>query len=130
MELDIHIEDFPGAPDVRSFEVIIGQAAENAIFFFDGNIVSGLELAPLNPRLGKYFKVDSGMLVLNARTGNSLNLAAGDVITAVGSQEVFQPADLMRNLRFLKDGKKIDLGIIRSGQSLTIESQPVDKSIH
>ncbi len=129
MEIDIDIENFPGAPEMSNFEVIIGQATENAIFFFDSNMVSGLELAPLNPGLGKYFKVDSGVLVLDARADNSLNLAAGDVITAVGSQEIFRPADLMRNLRFLKDGEKISLEVIRSGQSLTVESQPVDKSI-
>ena len=129
MEIDIDIEDFPGAPDMSNFEVIIGQATDNAVFFFDSNMVNGLELAPLNPGLGKYFKVDSGVLVLDARADNSLNLAAGDVITAVGSQEISRPADLMRNLRFLKDGEKINLEIIRSGLSLTVESQAVDKSI-
>lgn len=129
MEIDIETVDFRGSPDMSNFEVIIGQAAENAIFFFDRNMVRGLELAPLNPGLGNYFQVDSGVLVLSAREDNSLNLAAGDVITAVGSQEVSRPADLMRNLRFLKDGEKISLEVIRKGQSETIESQAVDKSI-
>lgn len=129
MDINIDLEGFPDMPEMSNFEVIIGQSAKNAFYFFDSNMVRGLELAPLNPELGRYFQVDSGVLVLNAREDNSLNLSAGDVITAVGSQEVSRPADLMRNLRFLKDGEKVNLEIIRKGQSQTIESQPVDKSI-
>ncbi len=130
IELNIDMEDFPGVPDMRSFEVIIGQAADNAVFFFDNSMVKGLELASLNPQLGSYFNTEDGVLVLHAAKDNSLNLQSGDVITAVASQEVTKPADVMRNLRFLKDGETVNLEVMRKGQSVSVESQPVDKSLH
>ncbi len=62
----------------------------------DGDI----QVTDLNEALGSYFKVDSGVLVLE--TGEESTLEPGDVIIAVGDQKVANTEELYEEL---KDGK-------------------------
>ncbi len=111
----------------NDFEFIIGTAKDNAFAWFDRSMLKGLEMTPLNADLGAFFQADTGVLILRAEADNSLNLVTGDVIIAVDGELVSRPSELMRELRFLKDGDTVDLEIIRSGQAETVRSQVIDK---
>ncbi len=127
MDFDIDMSDFPGKIDMDNFEVIVGTVKDNAFAWFDRNMLKGLEMSSMNPELGVFFQADSGVLILKADPDNTLNLKTGDVIIAVDGQTVSRPAEIMRKIRFLKDGDTIDLELIRDGQAETVRSQPVDK---
>jgi type II secretory pathway component PulC len=89
---------------------------------FDLPRTRGLELARLNPELGRYFKADRGVLVIQAVSGNAYGLEAGDVIKSVDKIEVTSPADLMRTLRDLEPGTQIELGIKRDKRDRTLSA--------
>jgi C-terminal processing protease CtpA/Prc len=83
----------------------------------------GLELTSLKPELGKYFKADRGVLVLEAREDNTYGLEAGDVIQDIADDEVNSPSDLLRALRDAEPGTEIELGIIRHGKAQTLQAE-------
>jgi len=127
INFDFDMDDFPGNIEMESFEVLINTAKDTAFTWFDRGMLEGLEMARLNPELGVFFKAESGVLVLQADTDNTLNLKTGDVIIAVDGELVNRPTEVMRKLRFLKDGDTTNLEVIRDGQAETIRSQAVDK---
>ena len=81
----------------------------------------GLQLAELNPQLGRYFGTNSGVLVLNSKKEFS-QLQAGDVITKVNGNTVTRSRDVLVNMRGKKEGEKIGLDIVRDRktQSITV----------
>lgn len=98
-----------------------------------------VEVTDLNPELGNYFGVDSGVLVLKA--GDESALVAGDVIVAVGGHNVANSQELHEQLKNVtgsvtvrRDGKTIELTIDETLDSLRLErevrifSRPFDKS--
>jgi hypothetical protein len=73
---------------------------------------NGLNLASLDPGLGKYFGTDKGVLVLSA--GSQLpGLQAGDVIRSVDGKPVATPREAMDALRARKEGEKASLALLR-----------------
>ena len=100
---------------------------------------SDVEVTDLNPELGNYFGVDAGVLVLKA--GDESALEAGDVIVAVGEQNVANSRELHEQLKkangtvtVRRDGKEIELTIDETLEGLRLErevrifSRPLDKS--
>lgn len=89
---------------------------------------SDVEVTDLNPELGTYFGVDSGILVLKA--GDETALKAGDVIVAVGDQDVATSSDLYERLKdasgsvtVQRDGKAIELSIDETLEGLRLERE-------
>lgn len=89
---------------------------------------SDVEVTDLNPELGNYFGVESGVLVL--RAGDESALVAGDVIVAVGDQDVANSQELYEQLKngtgsvsVRRDGKTIELTIDETLEGLRLERE-------
>lgn len=87
-----------------------------------------VQVTDLNPDLGSYFGVESGVLVL--RAGEESSLEAGDVIVAVGDQSVATSDELHEQLRngigsvtVHRDGKTIELSIDETLDGLRLERE-------
>ncbi len=89
---------------------------------------SDVEVTDLNPELGSYFGVDSGVLVLKASDESALE--AGDVIVAVGDHDVASSHELHEKLKdasgsvtVQRDGKSIELTIDETLEGLRLERE-------
>ena len=89
---------------------------------------SDVEVTDLDPDLGSYFGVESGVLVLKA--GEKSALKAGDVIVAVGDQDVASSRELHETLKdasgsvtVQRDGKTLELTIDEALEGLRLERE-------
>ena len=73
---------------------------------------SGMNLAELNPQLGRYFGANAGVMVLSPKT-EFPQLQAGDVITKVDGKAVVRSRDVLEAMRGRKEGEKVALSILR-----------------
>lgn len=90
----------------------------------------GINLAPVNADLGRYFGVDKGALVIATDADSLPGLRAGDVITQVAGTTVDRPEDVMRVLRDEPAGQKIPMKVMRDRKSLALDVKaPEFKSI-
>ena len=80
---------------------------------FFHNEFSGLELAKITPKLGAYFGVTDGVLVVSAPAKDSLKLEDGDVIQAIDGRKPDDGAHALRILRSYKSGEKLNLTVLR-----------------
>jgi hypothetical protein len=78
----------------------------------------GLRLAELEPRLGRYFGSDRGVLVLTTPRDELDTLEPGDVILSVDGDEVQRPQQVMRSMREKAPGTGIELQILRDRKAL------------
>jgi len=118
----VALEALPGiAPDIRREVIRIGDAgackgddctAPRLLSAFRWN---GLNLASLDPQLGRYFGTDKGVLVLSS--GELDGLQAGDVIQRVDGKAVGSPREVMDVLRDKDDGDKVAVDYLRDRKS-------------
>lgn len=90
----------------------------------------GLNLAPVNADLGRYFGTDQGALVIAADNDSLPGVRAGDVITRVADEAVARPEDVMRALRDEPPGAEVALKLMREHKivALTVKA-PAFRSI-
>ncbi|MFL5449829.1 MAG: PDZ domain-containing protein [Gemmatimonadales bacterium] len=91
--------------------------------FLSGAALSDLELAPLNPDLGRYFGATEGVLVISIPKDSRLNLRGGDVVLAVDGRKPAGPSHLLRILRSYEQGESFKLDILRNGKRETVSGQ-------
>lgn len=89
-------------------------------FEFSFGSIHGLELTEINPRLGSYFGVESGVLVTDVREGTDLGLEPGDVILSIGGRDVDAPRDVRRILGSYDADEEIRFEVRRDGSSHTV----------
>jgi S1-C subfamily serine protease len=90
---------------------------------FGGSPLGRLELAPLNPDLGRYFGTDEGVLVISAPKDSVLQLRGGDVVLAVDGRTPSSPSHLLRILRSYESGETFKLDIMRNRKRETITAR-------
>ena len=83
----------------------------------------GLELATLTPKLGQYFGVDQGVLVLKAPEANKLRIEEGDVILAIDGREPRSAAHAAGILRSYQQGEKVKLRVQRQRKAVTLDGE-------
>ena len=88
-----------------------------------GTPLADLELAPMNPELGKYFGVGEGVLVINVPQGSRLGLKPGDVVLSVDGREPAGPSHLVRILRSYNGRESFTLQVVRQQKRKTITGQ-------
>jgi len=126
-----------GDPEGRSFAWRLGPndpGGRAVILPFDDEIpgrISGpaflsrsplaeLELAPLNPDLGRYFGATEGILVISVPQDSELKLKGGDVVLAVDGRKPASPSHLLRIMRSYERGEDFKLDILRNGKRETV----------
>lgn len=72
---------------------------------------NGLNLAAVDPQLGRYFGTGSGVLVLS--TGGIAGLQAGDVIQRVDGKTVATPREVMAQLRGKEEQARVEVDYLR-----------------
>ncbi|NIP82561.1 MAG: PDZ domain-containing protein [Gemmatimonadetes bacterium] len=108
-----------------------GRAAPGGDFHFEGPRVRGiaanpqlrivdalhlrgeLELVAVNPRLGRYFGVEEGVLVADVAEDSDLGLRPGDVIVAIDGRAVRDPAHARAILRSYRADEELTFRIVR-----------------
>jgi S1-C subfamily serine protease len=95
--------------------------------FLYGSPLGDLELAPLNPDLGRYFGATEGTLVISAPKDSDLQLRGGDVVLAVDGRKPASPSHLLRIMRSYEQGESFKLDILRNGKRETVTGRAGDK---
>lgn len=98
LELRGRLEDMPA----------IGQR-----YSFLASPLGNLQLAPLNPDLGRYFGVGEGVLVISVPSRSGLPLRGGDVVLRVDGREPESPGHLLRILSSYDQDEEFRLDIVR-----------------
>ena len=93
-----------------------------AAFLF-GSPLGDLELAPLNPDLGRYFGATDGILVISVPKSSALGLKGGDVVLAVDGRKPASPSHLLRIMRSYERGESFKLDILRNGKRESVTGQ-------
>ncbi|HEX6396837.1 MAG TPA: PDZ domain-containing protein [Steroidobacteraceae bacterium] len=97
-----------GIPQIRQFRT-----------FFRGDF-GGMELASITPKLGAYFGVNEGVLVVQAPDNAAFKLEDGDVIQAIDGRKPEDGAHALRILRSYKSGEKLSLSVLRQRKPLAL----------
>ncbi|MEP6591734.1 MAG: PDZ domain-containing protein, partial [Gemmatimonadota bacterium] len=88
-----------------------------------GTALADLELAPINEKLGSYFGVTEGVLVIDVPEKANLGLVPGDVVTAVDGRKVSTPSQLMRVLATYDKGDEFKLQVTRQKRQETVSAK-------
>jgi len=87
--------------------------------FFAGEF-GGMELASLTPKLGAYFGVNEGVLVVKAPGNDAFKLEDGDVIQSIDGRKPDDGGHAMRILRSYGSGEKLNLTVLRQHKPVTL----------
>ena len=90
---------------------------------FSASSLGRLELAPLNPDLGRYFGAEEGVLIISAPEDSALGLRGGDVVLRVDGREPSSPSHLLRILRSYESGETFKLDIMRDRKKETVTAR-------
>lgn len=96
-------------------DIVRGPAA-----FLYGSALADLELAPLNPDLGRYFGATEGVLVVSVPKDSELGLKGGDVVLAVDGRKPSSPSHLLRILRSYDKGESFKIDVQRNHKRETV----------
>jgi S1-C subfamily serine protease len=88
--------------------------------FAFGSPLADLELAPINPDLGRYFGTTTGILVVNVPDSSRLNLKGGDVVLSVDGRSASTPSQLLRILRSYDPDESFKLDIMRDKKRISV----------
>jgi C-terminal processing protease CtpA/Prc len=80
----------------------------------------GLELASITPKLGAYFGVNEGVLVVQAPKGDAFKLEDGDVLQTIDGRKPDDGAHALRILRSYRSGEKLNLTVLRQRKPVTL----------
>jgi C-terminal processing protease CtpA/Prc len=80
----------------------------------------GMELASITPKLGAYFGVTNGVLVVQAPDNAAYKLEDGDVIQSIDGRKPDDGSHALRILRSYKSGEKLNLLVLRQRKPLTL----------
>ena len=80
----------------------------------------GMELASITPKLGAYFGVTEGVLVVQAPENDAFKLEDGDVLQTIDGRKPEDGGHAMRILRSYKSGEKLNITVLRQRKPVTL----------
>lgn len=92
-------------------------------FTFTTGALARIEMAPMNDKLGAYFGVTNGVLVVNVPAEGNMNLQPGDVITAVDGRRIDTPNEFLRVLRTYDAERSFTLQVTRQKRQEVITTK-------
>lgn len=127
IRFDRDMEHLPGmAPDIRKEIIRIGPGGKckgedcQFIALSEAFRWNGLNLASVDPQLGRYFGTNQGVLVLSA--GEDLQgLQAGDVIQRIDGKSVSSPREAMDALRAKPADSRVAVNYLRDRKPATAQ---------
>ena len=87
-----------------------------------GTRFGGVEFASISERLGSYFGVKTGVLVVRAGANSPFKLQDGDVILSIDGREASNSQQAGRILRSYQPGEKLTLKVQRDRKALNIDA--------
>jgi C-terminal processing protease CtpA/Prc len=87
--------------------------------FFPGEF-GGMELASITPKLGSYFGVTEGVLVVQAPENDAFKLEDGDVLQTIDGRKPEDGGHALRILRSYKSGEKLNITVLRQRKPVTL----------
>jgi S1-C subfamily serine protease len=117
--------DGPRRMVTRLDDDLEGNFGDSPLLF--GSPLADLELAPLNPDLGRYFGATEGILVISVPADADLGLRGGDVVLTVDGRKPASPSHLLRIMRSYERGESFKLEILRNGKRETVNGRVGDK---
>lgn len=84
-------------------------------------VFGAAELVPLTPKLGQYFGIDKGLLVVRAPADARLKLEDGDVIVDIDGRVPSSPAHALRILGSYQAGEQLKLNVLRMKKRLSFD---------
>jgi S1-C subfamily serine protease len=106
-----------GGPLQQRREIIINRGDEGAM----GMRFRGIEFATLSEKLGGYFGVKSGVLVVRAGNNAAFKLQDGDVILAIDGRTPSDAQHAGRILRSYSPGEKLTIRVQRDRKAQNLE---------
>ena len=80
----------------------------------------GLELATITPKLGAYFGVTDGVLVVQAPKDGAFRLEDGDVLQSIDGRKPDNGPHALRILRSYRPGEKLNVTVLRQRKPVTL----------
>jgi S1-C subfamily serine protease len=106
-----------GGPFQQRREIIINRGDEGGM----GTRFHGIEFATLSEKLGSYFGVKSGVLVVRAGNNAAFKLQDGDVILAIDGRTPSSAQHAGRILRSYSPGEKLAIRVQRDRKAQNLE---------
>ena len=130
---------FRGRPEGRTFEFRYSPDAQMSmpfatedvignVPFLYGSALASLELAPLNPDLGQYFGITTGVLVISVPKDTDLGFRGGDVVLAVDGRKPESPSHLLRILRSYGETEGYKAEVLRNRKRVAVEGRLKEKT--
>lgn len=110
----------PGAPAMPFAGARIESIPRFAFMRADG-VFGAAELVPLTSKLGQYFGVDKGLLVVRAPADARLKLEEGDVIVDIDGRVPSSPTHALRILGSYQAGEQLKLNVLRMKKRLSFD---------
>jgi hypothetical protein len=97
------------------------------VFLRMGGPLGGVQFAPVNADLGKYFGTTDGILVLETPDSSAhIDLRGGDVILAIGDRKPANVEHLLRILGSYQDSEVVHFDVMRDHRRITIDAKAQD----
>jgi C-terminal processing protease CtpA/Prc len=116
-ELESRIAGIRGRSNVPDMMIAVGDGSTR---------FGGMEFATLSERLGNYFGVKSGVLVVRAGANAPFSLQDGDVILSIDGRVPTSAQHAGRILRSYQPGEKVKLRVQRDRKAIDIDGTAPD----
>ena len=94
---------------------------EGRLFIRMSGPLGGVQFAPINADLGRYFGVTEGILILDTPdTSAHVDLKGGDVIVAIDGRKATDVDQLMRIISSYNDGETINFDVMRDKRHVAV----------
>jgi S1-C subfamily serine protease len=90
----------------------------------------GLELATITPKLGAYFGVTDGVLVVQAPKDEAFKLEDGDVLQGIDGRKPENGPHALRILRSYRPGETLSMTVLRQRKPVTLSVRMPDRPEH
>jgi hypothetical protein len=123
------MEEFPrGEIEERMLGPLAMTMPGNGEFFFRvGGPLAGVQFAPINEDLGRYFGVTEGVLVLETPdTSAHIDLKGGDVILAIDGRKPANVGHLHRILASYQGSETVRFEVMRDRRRVNVEAKAED----